>query len=410
MLLPQVASSYELTNEVTTQWRGFAHEGDAGQQRSDFALEYQAEFFYEADSGSDFLIVEPKLRVDQHDPERNLIDLNKAYWNHLGEGWELRAGIHKVFWGVTESRHLVDVINQTDAASSLDQEDKLGQPMINTSIEFESGILDLFLLAGHRERNFPGEDGRFRTFIPIDNDAAQYESSKEEKRIDWAARWVQTLDDTDVGIYLFSGTSREPVLVFNNNLLDPKLEPYYPVITQLGLDVQHVYESWLFKLEAIYRSGFDYPADSGVESDHHYEAVVAGFEYTQVGIFDSAMDLGWIGEYLYDSRGEDDPVATFEDDWFVGWRLAFNDVDDTELLAGLILDPSSSENTLGLEYSQRLSDSLALAVEGRTWFGGDKAPDSLQEALMELQTGDSRDKIASFMNDDYVEVNLTYYF
>lgn len=407
---PQLAASYEVSNEVTAQWRGFVHEGDMGQQRSHVSLEYQGEFFYEADSGNDFLIIEPKLRVDQHDPERNLVDLQKAYWNHLGDGWELRAGIHKVFWGVTESRHLVDVINQTDAVSALDQEDKLGQPMLNASIEFDSGILDLFMLVGHRERTFPGEDGRFRTFIPVDTDEAHYESSKEERRIDWAVRWVQTLDDTDIGVYAFSGTSREPLLTFNNDLADPKLEPYYPVITQLGLDIQHVYESWLLKLEAIYRNGFDNPTGSGIEFDEHYEAMVAGFEYTQVGIFDSAMDLGWIGEYLYDSRGKDDPLAMFEDDWFVGWRLAFNDIDDSELLAGLIIDPSSSEKTFGMEYSQRLSDSVSLAIEGRTWFGGDKAPDSLQMALMELQAGQQRDKLASLMNDDYVELNLTYYF
>lgn len=409
-LFSSAVSAFEWTHEATAQWRGFVHEGDANQQQSNFSLEYESELFYEFESGNDALIFVPKLRVDQHDPERNLVDIQKAYWNHLGDGWELRAGVHKVFWGVTESRHLVDVINQTDLASALDQEDKLGQPMLNVSLEFDAGILDLFMLAGHRERTFPGEDGRFRTFIPVASDEAHYESSKEEARVDWAARWVQTIDDTDLGVYLFSGTSREPLLVFNNDLSNPELEPYYPVITQIGLDVQHVYESWLFKLEAIYRSGFDYPADSGLSSDGDYEALVAGFEYTQVGIFETAMDLGWIGEYLYDSRGEDDPVAVFEDDWFVGWRLAFNDVDDSELLAGFIIDPSSAEKTLGLEYSQRISEHVSIAVEGRTWFDGDKAPDSIQQALFDLQSGRQADKLSSLMNDDYIEVDLTYYF
>lgn len=401
---------YELTHELTAQWRGFFNDGDMNQKRSDFSLEYESDFFYELESGVDSFIVVPKLRVDQQDPERNLIDLQKAYWNHLGDGWELRAGIHKVFWGVTESRHLVDVINQTDLVSAIDQEDKLGQPMINTSFEFESGILDVFMLAGFRERTFPGEDGRFRTFIPVDGDSTHYESSKEASRIDWAARWVQTIDSTDIGIYLFSGTSREPLLVFNNDLTNPELEPYYPVITQVGFDLQHVYEAWLFKLEAIHRRGFDYPSGSGIDSDGDFESLVGGFEYTQVGIFETPMDLGWIAEYLYDSRGKDDPLAVFEDDWFVGWRLAFNDINDSELLAGIIVDPSSSEKTIGLEYNQRLSDSLAIAVEGRTWFGGDKAPDTMQEALLGLQAGESQDKLASLMNDDYVELSLTYYF
>lgn len=405
-----LAIGFEITHELTGQWRGFVHDGDMDQKRSDFSLEYETELFYEFASGNDSFTFVPKIRLDQNDSDRTLFDIQKAYWNHLGDGWELRAGIHKVFWGVTESRHLVDVINQTDLVSALDQEDKLGQPMINASFEFEPGILDVFLLAGFRERTFPGEDGRFRSYIAVDGDSTHYESSKEETRIDWAARWVQTIDSTDIGLHVFSGTSREPLFLFNNNIVNPKFEPYYPVITQIGLDLQHVYEAWLFKLEVVHRRGFDLPSDSNMDLDADYESLVTGFEYTQVGIFNTAMDLGWIGEYLYDSRGEDDGLALFEDDWFVGWRLAFNDIDDSELLTGVIWDPTSSEKTLGVEYSQRLTEALALSFEARTWFDGDKVPASIQQALLDLQTDGAKGKLTSLMNDDYVELNLTYYF
>ena len=44
---------------------------------------------------------------------------------------ELRVGIGRVFWGVTESYKLVDVINQTDLVENVDHEDKLGQPLVN---------------------------------------------------------------------------------------------------------------------------------------------------------------------------------------------------------------------------------------------------------------------------------------
>ena len=42
----------------------------------------------------------------------------------------LLVGAAKVFWGTAESRHLVDIINQTDAVEDIDEEDKLGQPMV----------------------------------------------------------------------------------------------------------------------------------------------------------------------------------------------------------------------------------------------------------------------------------------
>ena len=46
---------------------------------------------------------------------------------------KFRVGVGKVFWGVTESQHLVDIINQTDLVENIDTEDKLGQPMLETT-------------------------------------------------------------------------------------------------------------------------------------------------------------------------------------------------------------------------------------------------------------------------------------
>ncbi len=60
-------------------------------------------------------------------------DIRELSWIHVGNGWESRVGIRKVFWGVTEGRHLVDIINQTDQVDQVDGEEKLGQPMINLS-------------------------------------------------------------------------------------------------------------------------------------------------------------------------------------------------------------------------------------------------------------------------------------
>ena len=53
-------------------------------------------------------------------------------------------GIDKVFWGVIESRHLVDYINQTDGVEDVDGEDKLGQPMINLGLQRDWGDLIFF--------------------------------------------------------------------------------------------------------------------------------------------------------------------------------------------------------------------------------------------------------------------------
>ena len=38
----------------------------------------------------------------------------------ISGNWETRIGVSKVFWGVAESQHLVDTINQTDLAANPD--------------------------------------------------------------------------------------------------------------------------------------------------------------------------------------------------------------------------------------------------------------------------------------------------
>ena len=77
----------------------------------------------------------PYLRWDAIDDERSLVDLREAYWAFEGDDYEVLVGANTVFWGVTESAHLVDIINQTDFAGDIDGEDKLGQPMLNAAFQ-----------------------------------------------------------------------------------------------------------------------------------------------------------------------------------------------------------------------------------------------------------------------------------
>jgi hypothetical protein len=116
--------------------------------------------------------IAPFLRLDSLDDERTHFDIREAYWRNLWESWELTVGFNRIFWGVTESRHLVDVINQTDQVEDIDGDEKLGQPMIQLITDRPWGRLEAFALIGFRERTFAGPDGRLRTPLPVDNNAA----------------------------------------------------------------------------------------------------------------------------------------------------------------------------------------------------------------------------------------------
>lgn len=383
-----------LSSELGLELRYFPESGLAGQDTFQPSLRGEIEFNEnQGDSAYDVVLFG---RLDKEDSERSHVDVREALWTYVGDEWELKAGVSKVFWGVTESRHLVDVINQNDQVENIDGEDKLGQPMSKVSLEKDWGTLDVYWLPYFRERSFAGQDGRFTLPLPVDVDRAEYASGAEEWHSDFAFRYSHYIDELEFAFSHFSGTSREPILVFNGNFSDPKFIPRYVTVDQSGLELQYIYEDWLLKFEGISNSGFG----------RRYSAAVAGFEYTRVGIFDSAADLGWLLEYLFDDRKQAAPHS-FERDFFVGWRYAFNDVDSSEILAGLVYDPKTSEKFYSVEMSKRLRNDLKINVEARV-FDGAAAPEL---NFIGLPADLSRVEKTWFVQDeDYLQLELVKYF
>ncbi len=270
------------------------------------------------------------------------------------------------FWGVTESRHLVDIINQDDAVEDIDGEDKLGQPMVNFNVFREWGAAGVFVLPGFRERTFPDDDARLRGSLPIDDDNPTYDSGAEDRHVDFAVRWSHTIGDWDVGLAHFHGTSREPRLI-------PRIDaggrtalvPQYDQIDQTSLDLQLTRDAWLWKLEAMSRSGHG----------DRFLAAVGGFEYTLFGVLETSADLGLLDEYLYDGREDGTAPGTSADDAiFLGGRLALNDEQGSAMLAGAIVDRTSQATLLFVEAERRLGDSWKIELECRIFLnvpGGD---------------------------------------
>ena len=320
-------------------------------------------------------------RLDNVDKERSHADLREAYWAYEGEDWEILLGANKVFWGVTESRHLVDIINQTDLVEDIDQEQKLGQPMVNFLLQRDWGQLDLYLMPWFRERTYPGVEGRLRAPLPVDTGKALYESPAEQHHTDIALRWSHYFGDVDVGVYAFHGTGREPVLALAEE--EDRLLPVYHQISQLGVDVQYTRDAWLWKFEGIARKGLD----------DTFAAAVAGFEYTLYGVRESAADVGLLVEYLYDGRGPGEPVTVFDNDVFLGTRLALNDAQDSSVLAGVVVDTDSQEWFFNLEAERRIGEHF------------------VAEARLRIFNGDQQlNQLYAFDRDDYFQLSFSRFF
>lgn len=339
------------------------------------------EFRWHNDEGDQRVSVIPYLRWDATDSERSLLDLKEAYWAFEGDSYELLVGANTVFWGVTESVHLVDIINQTDLAGDIDGEDKLGQPMISLALQRDWGELSAFVMPYFRERTFAGPDGRLRPPLAVDADAALYESSDGDSHVDFAIRYSHYFGDVDIGLNAFTGTSRQPRFVPAAD--GQSLIPVYDQIDQFGIDLQYTKEAWLWKLEAIVRDGYS----------HSFAAAVGGVEYTMYQVRESSADVGLLVEYQYDGRNEQEPVTVADNDVFVGTRLAFNDTQDTAVLAGLSYDVDTGETFVNIEAERRFGEDWFAELRVRA-FSGASPPDTTY----------------SFRRDDYVQFNLARYF
>jgi len=346
---------------VQAEWRGhvslesrqFLETGDQGQDKSQNSLKVEPEYFYQGEES--LFTLQFMARTDAMDDNRTHADIRELSWLTYGDDWEFKVGISKVFWGVAETQHLVDIINQTDSLENIDAEDKLGQPMMALTLMRDWGNIDFYLLPYFRERQFAGVEGRFRAPYLIDTDYTTYASGDEEKHLDGAVRWSHTLGDWDVGLSHFSGTSRAPVfqpMVLGSNVI---LAPHYTTIDQTGLDIQATLENWLWKLEWVSNSGF-----------HHrrYTAAVFGFEYSFYDLAESGIDLGMIVEYQYDDRGTDLAGTPVLDNVVIGSRLAFNDEQSSEVLIGLGINEASNQ-FWNIEASRRIGDEWKVTLEAR---------------------------------------------
>jgi hypothetical protein len=236
-------AAWDWSSNVELQSRLFARDAlwpGQGSQAAQVSLAATAELRWRNAEGDQRASIIPFLRRDSVDDERNLVDLQEAYWAWEGDSLELLAG--------------VNTVNQTDAVGDIDGEDKLGQPMVNLTWQQDWGLLSAYVMPYFRERNYPGVDGRLRTPLPVDSDRAVYESSSDENHVDVALRYSHYIGDIDVGLSVFSGTSREPRLIPADDA--PVLLPHYDQIDQFGVDLQYTRDAWLWKLEAIARNGY----------------------------------------------------------------------------------------------------------------------------------------------------------
>ena len=110
-------------------------------------------------------------------------------------------------------------------------------------------------------------------------------------------------------------------------------------------------------------------------------------------MLDSSSDLGLVVEYSYDDRNKQ-ATTLFENDVLLALRWTNNDENDTSILMGVIADLDDSTRLYSIEASRRVAESWKLNIEARLFEG----------------ITDTSSPLYSLRQDDFVQVELAYYF
>ena len=286
---------WELNNEKTFETRIFHKENAYEYQKNTYAVNLKSELFIEPYKNINVLI-EPKYRYDHHDKERSLFDISQAYFLYFNDYSEFKVGKDKVFWGVTELKNLVDIINSPDDSSGEDKS-KLGQSLISYSyINEKIGFVDLIYMPLFHEPTKIGKRGRLRLNLPTQNYNTTYEGGAGRKVPSWAVKWQNSYGESDISLQFFRGTSRSSSTL--PKLEDSQIKYFsgHERITQLGSFFQKIYGPIIFKFEGIKRNG---QKNAKYERENFY-SYITGFEYVITRVFDNVWDLNIFAEYSND--------------------------------------------------------------------------------------------------------------
>ena len=358
----------------------------SGQKDNNYSIALESELYAEWDKGDSFVFT-PFILLDSYDDNRSHLDIREALYSWYGDDWESSVGIGQVFWGVTESKNLVDIINQFDAVYDPLFKTKLGQPLTNLTLIRDSGYYELFILPYFRERTSPGKKGRLRGDPEFSKGGTKFEGGSQWTP-ELAVRWSNSFNDYDLSMHSFFGYSRAPsidVMIVDGQL---KYEPNYQRVRQIGGTVQKTSEATLYKMEWLAKDG---QKDANFRRGGYFSTVF-GFEHTLYKAIDEGGDLGFLMEYNFDSR-RSRSNDSLQDDIFIAARITLNDPDDTQMLFGSILDLDGDGQMYQVDFGKRLNDSLTFGVKGAVY-----------------QNGRYNSNLYILRQDSWVEINLKQYF
>lgn len=305
---------------------------------------------------------------------RSFIRLDELYGKYNFEDSQILVGKNIRYWGALEARNIVNTFNNDDLRADPFDSQKLGSWNAAYSYFTKTGEFSIIAKLYEEDRTMAGYPYVYN-FFPKDFAGIPLEYNEN--------------------LITEKSPSRPTVYLKYSDTADTKYALDYAIIFQNGYDSQRYYtdvlaadlssivsyenaylvnkvltyetlavDATLYKLEAIYADVID----NAVVSDYYHLGV--GLEHT-ISQIHGDEDLGLIVEYYkYDTfnKSKYNDLTLFEayqNDLFVGTRYSFNDVENSSIVGGAIIDLDYNEQLYYVKYSGRIFDGLTLNVDYR---------------------------------------------
>ena len=377
----------EINSESENEVRLFHKDEAYKNQKNTYSTTLKTELFVDFQKNLN-LVVEPIYRYDLYDKNRSQLDLAQGYLIHYKDKFEIKLGISKVFWGITESKNLVDIINMHDLTNGKPKT-KLGQPMVNYSIISDKyGYFDYYYMPLFIKSSEIGSKGRLRLPLPKERDDNYLEGGVGKKQPSWAFKWEKNYNYYDFSVQFFRGNGRISSTISKIDSNGLKYYSGYERITQLGTFIQRTYGPLILKFEGIRRNG----QRNAKSIRKNYFSSVFGLEYVITRAFNKVWDFNMYIEYSNDERNNDSNDY-LQNDLFSGAKIYFNDTSGTELTLSKTTDMDGGGNTGLIDISTRLTDDTRLTLEYNAYWAVNL-----------------KDSLYSFRRDNYFGFNLKKYF
>jgi hypothetical protein len=309
-------------------------------------------------------------RIDSVDSTRNIFNIDEGYYKYTKDLWSFSIGNHIFNWSVLEMFHPVDSINARNLDTNAVAAERLGQPAIVITREFERSILQFIsllqtvspVIPSAKNRNGPQvylEAPRF-----IDDDFSTTNSPNIPEGI---VHYLHNFDSFDLDLHVARKyDTLNPVIGSTYPTVEKvQATPYYLPVTQYGVAIQGAYDKFMLKFEHIYYDFENYKVCTFINCVNYYSTkedhslTAFGTEYSTV--YKNDQEGTFFLEYqtvLGTTIEEARVLNVFQRDIGFGYRHNFNNFDGHEIIAVVIGDLDQlHEQIYNISHSFRLSES-----------------------------------------------------